>query len=168
MVFPEELWEQQFPGTKLPGTETPEEGCCGAKLRSKDLKEIGLIRYCGNKAGKGTEHLGTGTCKWHLGATKKHTKGAIVTQAKKELAMLSETLDEAPGIQNPEIEAWMLASKMKQWTLILENKMGELNGMLATVDDAGVEHVRALIEVLERAWERYQSCLLYTSDAADE
>jgi hypothetical protein len=48
---------------------------------------------------------------------------------------------------------------MKQWSVILENKMDELNHMLATTDDNGVEHVRALVEILERAWERYQSAL---------
>jgi hypothetical protein len=48
---------------------------------------------------------------------------------------------------------------MKQWSLILENKMDELNDMLATTDEAGIEHVRALVEILERAWERYQHAL---------
>jgi hypothetical protein len=37
--------------------------------------------------------------------------------------------------------------------------MTELNGILEVTDKAGVEHVRALIEVLERGWERYQSAL---------
>ena len=159
MLTPEETWDQSHPGEKLPGSESPNEGSCGARLTRADLRDIGIVRYCTNKAGKGTDHVGSGTCKFHLGSTKKHTKGAIVSQAKKELAMLSSTLDDSPGIMNPEIEAWQLASKMKQWTLILESKMDELNGILATVDDAGVEHVRALIEVMERAWERYQSAL---------
>lgn len=155
----EEIWNLNYPDKKIPGTEHPEDGCCGARLRSKEVKELGITRYCGNRAGKGTEHLGTGTCKFHLGATIKHSKGAIVAEAKKELAMLAKTLDDSPGIGNPEIEAWQLANKMKQWTLILENKMDELNGLIATVDEGGVEHVRALIEVLERAWERYQAAL---------
>jgi hypothetical protein len=154
-----ELWKERFPETKMPGTEEPEDGTCGARLRSKELKELGIIRYCGNKAGKGTTHLGTGTCKFHGGSTPQSTKNAVQVQAQKEMVKLSEQLGEAPGIGNPEIEAYQLASKMKQWTLILEHKMDELNDILATVDDAGVEHVRALVEILERAWERYKSAL---------
>ena len=156
---PEELWNINHPDQKIPGTPEPVDGNCAARLKSRDLKELGIVRYCGNKAGKGTDHIGFGTCRHHLGGTTTHTKSAIVSEAKKELAMLSSTLNDSPNIDNPEIEAWQLATKMKQWTLILESKMDELNGMIATTDDAGVEHVRALIEVLERAWERYQSAL---------
>ena len=48
---------------------------------------------------------------------------------------------------------------MKQWSLILEEKLVELNGILEVTDKAGVEHTRALIEIIERAWERYQGAL---------
>ena len=48
---------------------------------------------------------------------------------------------------------------MKQWSLILEEKMNELNGSLEVTDKAGIEHTRALIEIMERAWERFQSAL---------
>lgn len=158
-INPEEIWNEHHPDQKIPGTEEPLDGNCGSRLRSKDLRELGIVRYCGNKAGKGTDHIGFGTCRHHLGTSAKHKKNAVVAESKKELAMLASTLEDSPNIDNPEIEAWKLATKMKQWTLILENKMDELNGMIATTDDAGVEHVRALIEVLERAWERYQSAL---------
>lgn len=159
MLSDEELWNQNYPDRDMPGTEVPEDGACGAKLRSKELKELGIVRYCGNRAGKGTEHLGSGTCKFHGGSTPSGNKAAVKKEAERELQKLSERLGEAPGIGNPEIEAYQLASKMKQWTLILEGKMDELNDILATVDDAGVEHVRAIVEILERAWERYKSAL---------
>ena len=159
MEFPEQLWAEAYPDKKLPGTEQPEDGACGAKLRSKELKELGIIRYCGNKAGKGTEHLGSGTCKFHGGSTPNGHKSAIRKSAEVEFKQLSERLGESPGIGNPEVEAYQLAAKMKQWTLIIENKMDELNDILATTDEGGVEHVRAMVEILERAWERYKSAL---------
>ena len=155
----EEIWNASFPDKKLPGTEQPTDGACGARLRSQELKELGLTRYCGNRAGKGTEHLGSGNCKFHGGSTPAGNKSAVKQEAEREIQLLSQRLGEAPGIGNPEIEAYQLASKMKQWTLILEEKMDELNDILATVDDGGVEHVRAVVEILERAWERYKSAL---------
>ena len=159
----EELWESHYPDIKIPGSAEPLEGKCGAKVTSKEAREIGITRYCTKKAGMGTDHLGEGTCKWHLGATMRHTRGAVQRKMQKELVALSDRLEQPEPIGPPEVEAWILASKMKQWTLILEEKMNELNGILEVTDKAGVEHVRALIEVMERAWERYQGCLLYTS-----
>lgn len=159
MESPEELWKAHYPDVKMPGTESPKDGACGARLRSQDLKDLGITRYCGNKAGKGTTHVGVGKCKFHGGSTPTNQKAAITQQVEKEIKLLSEQLGEAPGINNPEIEAYQLASKMKQWTLILEKKMDELNDILAVVDEGGVEHVRAIVEILERAWERYKSAL---------
>lgn len=158
-MTPEEVWELHFPDTKIPGSAEPISGKCGAKIRSRDLKELGFVRYCQNPAGFGTDHVGEGTCKLHLGKTMKHTTGAVRKKMNTELATLSESLGEAAPIGPPEVEAWQLASKMKQWSLILEGKLDELNGILEVTDKAGVEHVRALIEVVERAWERYQSAL---------
>ena len=155
----EQRWGELHPDEKLPGSAEPLEGKCGARLKNKELKELGITRYCYKTAGMGTNHLGAGTCKWHLGNTAKHTTGAVQTVMKKELATLSEQLGEPTPLGPPEVEAFQLASKMKQWTLILENKMSELNGILEVTDKAGVEHVRALIEVMERAWERYQNAL---------
>jgi hypothetical protein len=137
----------------------PAEGKCGAKLRSKPLRELGIVRYCGKTAGMGTNHLGEGTCKWHLGNTSNHVKGAIQVVMQKELMTLSERLGEPEPLGPPEVEAFVLASKMKAWSLAIEEKMAELNGILEVTDKAGIEHVRALIEVLERAWERYQRAL---------
>ena len=156
----EQRWGELHPDEKLPGSAEPLEGKCGARLKNKELKELGITRYCYKTAGMGTNHLGAGTCKWHLGNTAKHTTGAVQTVMKKELATLSEQLGEPTPLGPPEVEAFQLASKMKQWTLILEDKMSELNGILEVTDKAGVEHVRALIEVMERAWERWHQFLL--------
>ena len=155
----EEIWESNYPDQKIPGTAEPLEGKCGSKLRNKELKELDIVRYCNKTAGMGTNHFGEGTCKWHLGNTLTHTRGAVQVKMQKELATISEQLGEPEPMGPPEVEAFRLASKMKQWTLILEEKMGELNGILEVTDKAGVEHVRALIEVMERAWERYQGAL---------
>ena len=158
-MTPEELWSGHYPDKKIPGSESPLDGKCGAKVTSKELRELGITRYCIKTAGMGTDHLGEGTCKWHLGATLKHTKTAVRKQMNKELMALSERLGQPDPIGPPEVEAWMLASKMKQWSLILEEKLVELNGILEVTDKAGVEHTRALIEIIERAWERYQGAL---------
>jgi hypothetical protein len=155
----EEKWAEHYPDQKIPGVSEPVEGKCGARLRNKEIKELGIIRYCNKTAGMGTDHLGEGTCKWHLGNSAKHTRGAVRVKMKKELVTLSEKLGEPTPLGPPEVEAFQLASKMKTWTLILEEKMGELNGILEVTDKAGIEHVRALIEVMERAWERYQGAL---------
>jgi hypothetical protein len=155
----EEIWASHYPDIKIPGSSEPLEGKCGAKITSKEAREINLVRYCTKKAGMGTDHLGEGTCKWHLGSTMRHTRGAVNRLMKQELTALSERLEQPEPIGPPEVEAWLLASKMKQWTLILEEKMSELNGIMEVTDKAGVEHVRALIEVMERAWERYQNAL---------
>lgn len=155
----EETWSEHYPDDKIPGSAEPLDGKCGAKVRSKLLKELGIVRYCTKTAGMGTSHFGEGTCKFHLGATAKHTKGAIATKMGKDLRTLTEKLGEPEPIGPPEVEAWMLASKMKQWTVLLEDKLEELDGMLETTDKSGVEHARALIEILERGWERFQSAL---------
>lgn len=155
----EEIWTEHYPDKKIPGSAEPVEGKCGAKVKSKELKELGLTRYCFKTAGMGTPHLGEGKCKWHLGNTLNHVRAGVQVQMKKELLTLSERLGEPEPMGPPEVEAYQLASKMKLWTVILEEKMGELNGILEVTDKAGVEHVRALIEVMERAWERYQGAL---------
>ena len=155
----EELWAEHYPETKIPGSESPQEGKCGAKLRNKELKELGIDRYCVKTAGMGTNHFGEGTCKWHFGNAPNHVKGAVQKVMKKELATIAEKLGEPEPLGPPEIEALQLASKMKAWSVALEQKLGELNGILEVTDKAGVEHVRALIEIVERAWERYQGAL---------
>lgn len=158
-MTPQEIWESVYPDTKMPGNAEPVEGKCNARVRDKRLKDLDLVRYCNKTAGMGTTHFGEGTCKFHLGATLNHVKSAVKVQMTKELATLSERLGEATPIGPPEVEAWMLASKMKQWSVMLEQKLDELNGMVATTDKGGVEHARALIEIMERAWERFQSAL---------
>jgi hypothetical protein len=155
----EELWAERYPEAKIPGSAEPIEGKCGALLRNKELKELGIERYCVKTAGMGTSHLGEGKCKWHFGNSPNHVRSAVQVQMTRELATLAERLGEPEPMGPPEVEAFVLASKMKTWTLILEEKISELNGILEVTDKAGVEHVRAVIEVLERAWERYQSAL---------
>jgi len=157
----EKLWKETYPEEKMPGMWSQTNGKCSAKVRDKRLAELGITRYCSKTSGMGTDHFGEGTCKYHLGSTMKHTKGAIKTQMRRELATLSEQLGEAAPIGPPEVEAWILASKMKQWSLVLESKLDELGGVLEVTDRAGIEHTRALIEVVERAWDRLQSALQF-------
>lgn len=154
----ETRWDTFFADEKMPGSADPIPGKCGAKLRDKRLRELDINRYCTKKAGMGTTHLGEGTCKWHLGSTIQHSKTAIQTQMGRELVTISEKLGEPVPMDHPEVEAWRLTSKAKTWSVIIEQKMDELNSLVNT-DEAGIEHTRALIEIMERAWDRLQGML---------
>ena len=153
-----ETWGQWYPDEKIPGSAEPLPGKCGGKARDKRLRELGITRYCIKTAGMGTDHLGEGKCKWHFGNTESHEKAATLAIVKKELTGIAASLGEPEPMGHPEIEAWRLANKMKQWSLILEEQMGQLN-LLHVTDKAGIEHTKAVIEIAERAWDRYQGML---------
>lgn len=154
-----ELWDSAHPGRKMPGTFEPEEGNCSAKMRNRDLDSLGIIRYCGKSSGYGTSHPGVDRCKFHGGSTPTQVRGAMRKTVRKELALLSQDLEEADPIGPPELEAFKLAAKVKRWSLIIEEKMDELDGMWTQFDQTGVERVRAMIELMERAHERLQRSL---------
>ena len=59
----------------------------------------------------------------------------------------------------PEVEAFQLVSKAKQWLLIIEQEMDKLGGYLVNEDMAGIEHTRAMVELMERAMDRLQRYL---------
>jgi len=159
------LWEGQFPDRKIPGTFEKLPGKCGAKLRDKDLKELGIERYCNKRSGMGTSHLDTGACKWHGGATKNHIKSAskeMVVRQFNELATIAEKLGDAAPIGPPEVEAFQLATKAKQWISIIETEMDKISHQLVTEDQAGIEHARAVIEIWERGVDRFQRFLEFS------
>lgn len=68
-------------------SKNPQPGCCGAKIRKSQAK-YGEVLYCTNKAGKGTDHVGEGRCKFHGGATPPSPQKSIeraVEKIKKDL-----------------------------------------------------------------------------------
>jgi hypothetical protein len=153
------IWAHLYPNSPMPGTAEPRPGKCGAKLVSKRVREAGITRYCGRAAGHGTGHLGEGRCKYHLGNTVQHVRSATVATLQKEVRTLAERLGEPEPLGHPEIEAWKLASKAKTFSLFLEEKMDELQGYLVTTDNAGIEHARAMIDIMGQAWDRLQGML---------
>jgi hypothetical protein len=156
----EELWEQHYPGEKIPGSAEPMDDKCHSKLRSKHLKELGITRYCVKTKGMGTSHLGEGTCKWHLGNTGTHTRPATKALVKREYNSLAERFDEPVSMGPPEVEVWLMGQKFKSWMEFLEGRL-EVLGNLDVTDKAGIEHTRAVVEMTERAWDRFNQMLQF-------
>ena len=128
-------------------------------MRNKDLDGLNITRYCTKGAGFGTSHTGVDRCKFHGGNTPTQVRGAMRKTVRQELDTLSEQLDEAPSLGPPELEAFRLAAKVKMWSLMIEQKMDELQGDWTQFDQTGVERVRAVIELMERAHDRLQRTL---------
>lgn len=61
---------------------------CGAKKKNGET--------CRAFAGQGTEHFGTGKCRWHLGNTKNHKQAAVTTQAKARMVRLGMPMEVEP------------------------------------------------------------------------
>ena len=62
---------------------------CGAKKKTGER--------CRALAGQGTDHLGYGPCKHHLGATANHRKAAAIAEAKRRMVGLGPPLEVEPN-----------------------------------------------------------------------
>jgi hypothetical protein len=165
------LWESEFPGKKIPGMPDQLDGYCNSKLRARTLRDLGIVRYCSKNAGYGTTHVGYGNCKFHGGSTPNGTTSgerqmikaesqAVVVQERQLPRTIGERLS-APGpIAPPEVEVLMLAGEMKEWAGVMREKISELNHFDVT-DSAGIEHARALVELYERALDRYSELIQF-------
>lgn len=63
---------------------------CGAKRAKRDGKP------CMRSKGYGTEHLGIGPCKYHLGNTRAHIRAAARFKAQQELTRLGQPVERDP------------------------------------------------------------------------
>src|SRR5580658_10055930 len=88
------------------GTDGPLEGRCGAlKSERAGPNKNGRgnpSKWCTLPAGWGTEHVGVGTCKHHLGNTEKHVKAAqpvMAAQAVQRFALPVEVDPELAIVQ---------------------------------------------------------------------
>ena len=153
------VWAQWYPNRKIPGSYEPLEGKCGSRLIKKELRDLDLVRRCTQRSGAGTEHLGVGSCKAHLGNSVLHVRGAMRQIVKRELSELSISLGESEPLGPPEIEAAKLMAKFKTWSLILEQQMDELNGNWSTYDRADMEHQKVVVELMERSHDRLMRSL---------
>jgi hypothetical protein len=62
---------------------------CGARKKNGQI--------CRAFAGQGTEHLGTGKCKYHGGSTRSHRKRGATVEAKRSMTKLGQSLTVQPG-----------------------------------------------------------------------
>jgi hypothetical protein len=166
------LWESEYPGKKLPGMPEKHDGYCNSQLRDKKLRDLGIVRYCTKNAGYGTvTHVGYGNCKYHGGLSPngitsgqrlmiKEESTAIVAQEAQLPRTLSQRLNNPAPIAPPEVEVLKLAGEMKEWTGEMREKMSELTSLDIT-DAAGIEHARALVELYERAIDRYSELIQF-------
>jgi hypothetical protein len=166
------LWESEYPGKKIPGMPEQHDGYCNSKLRDKKLRDLGIIRYCSKNAGYGTDtHVGYGNCKFHGGKSPngitsgerlmiKEESTAIVVREAKVPATIGERLSSPGPIAPPEVEVLKLAGEMKEWAGVMREKISELTTFDIT-DAAGIEHARALVELYERALDRYSELIQF-------
>lgn len=156
-LTPDELtrW-RQTQGTKpVPGNPDPVAGKCNAdiKTQNKGLRDIGCetSRYCGHGAGWGTTHKGFGHCKFHLGNTVNHVRGAAREKFDKEFQSLSSRLKTAVAPGEPEVMMAKMAGIAWEWYMFMIEQMDTIQQSLTYDDRAGIEHTRALLEAMERA-----------------
>src|ERR1035437_712807 len=143
---------------KRPGSAEPLPNKCGSHLKSTGPDDPRDGRFCTRPAGWGTPHVGSGTCKMHLGCVTTHVRSAERKEVEKVVTRLQEELGTPTPLRDPYLELWDLTAKIKQWSDIAETHMAELNEMSA-FDIKGTEQIRAAIELYERAIERTRDTL---------
>jgi hypothetical protein len=88
---------------------------CGAKKRQGE-------GYCQNKAGTGTDHPGTGRCKFHGGSTPTQVKGARKDIARAELRSMGRPAD----VEDPHAELMAALREAKGNVLYLRERVEAL------------------------------------------
>lgn len=166
------LWESEHPGKKIPGMPEQRDGYCNAKLRDKTLRDLGIVRFCSKNAGYGTvTHVGYGNCKFHGGSTPngatsgerlmiKEESSAMIVKEAQLPATVGQRLSSPSSIAPPEVEVLLLAGEMKEWAAVMRERISDLSSFDIT-DAAGVEHARALVELYERALDRYSELIQF-------
>lgn len=118
---------------------------CGAKKRQGE-------GTCQRPAGWGTDHAGTGCCKFHGGSTRDHRTAALRKQADKALADLN-----APPVDNPLTELARITGQVVAWKDGLADRVNELTSLRYSTD--GGEQLRAEVALFERALDRCEKFL---------
>lgn len=130
---------------------------CGAKKRQQE--EDGTVTYCTLSAGWGTDHLGTGRCKFHGGNTKTQRAGARKVQADQEVRAMLAQLDVQP-VDDPLTALSLAAGQIVAWQQAVAatvNRLGE-DG-IRYEGAAGAEQLRAEVGMYERAMDRVEKVL---------
>jgi len=108
---------------------------------------------CGNPAGKGTDHLGSGNCSNHAGATRTGRIAALNERAERFLYQR-----DAPPVTDPLSALQRLAGRAAAWEDIIGEKVNEMRSIRYSTE--GGEQLRAEIAVMERAMDRLGKLLV--------
>jgi hypothetical protein len=120
---------------------------CGANCRSKEGP-------CRNKAGWGTDHVGVGRCRKHLGNTENHRVSAARQATTAEATEMLKRLGQPAPLGDPVEELLQLGAEIRAWLEVLRELVARAKD-IATYDVAHREYERASIklygEQLDRA-----------------
>jgi hypothetical protein len=100
---------------------------CGAKKKNGET--------CRAFAGQGTDHLGVGNCKFHLGNTKNHQVNAVVQETQRRMVKLGMPIEVHP--HEALLHMLYLASGHVAW----------LREEIAATDDLGTFEARVMVEL---------------------
>lgn len=112
---------------------------------------------CTQAAGWGTDHVGTGRCKLHGGATTAQTARADRTRAEAETRAVLAELDVAP-VDDPLRALLDLAGQTLAWQQATASLVNQLDG-IRYAGHNGAEQLRAEVGLYERAMDRASSVL---------
>lgn len=106
---------------------------------------------CRAFAGQGTDHRGSGRCKYHGGSTPSHRQSAVVQEAQTRMVKLGQPLDIAPG------EALLMMLRLAS------GHVAWLRETIATTEDLGTHEGRVLTALYSEERDRVakvaRSCL---------
>jgi hypothetical protein len=103
---------------------------------------------CGNPAGKGTNHKGSGNCSSHAGSTPTGRAAALNERADRLLYQR-----DAPPVTNPLEALQRLAGRALALEEVIGEKVNELKG-LRYESGGGGEQIRGELQLLERSMDR--------------
>jgi hypothetical protein len=104
-----------------------EHPLCGAKKKNGET--------CRAFAGQGTEHGGSGKCRWHLGNSRNHKQAAVVSEAKRRMVKLGPAI----AVQPHEALLWLLHAG--------SGHVAYLGQEIAAMDDLGTFEGQVLVQL---------------------
>jgi hypothetical protein len=131
-----------------PEHATGDKPKCGAQKRQGAPGEC-----CTLVAGFGTDHVGTGRCKFHGGNTRTQRAAAHAERADAEARRVLATLDVEP-VADPLAALSRLAGQVVAWQEAISRIVNDLGDRIRYEGASGAEQLRAEIALYERAMDR--------------
>lgn len=128
---------------------------CGAK---KGSKRAGSEGFCQQPAGFGTDHLGVGPCRYHMGATPSVSAKYKAVKTEVEASRTLARLDVEP-VDNPLLELAKIAAQAVAWKDQMAQKVNDLLELRFT-DEKYAEQLRSEVVLWERALDRCEKVLV--------